>query len=161
MQNGPSLGCSCVENGSHPVSAALDFLDEGSGSFCGDTYYLRYLDNTLYLLYLTGICTIERVDQVSVRLIFKPLPWALVMMSSDSRTWMSVYQNHSLENTTPTMGATYYSLTMKELRSWTAIDLLADTFVGFVLYQVIRRLPRNALMPAAQRLVFPLRRHAQ
>jgi hypothetical protein len=82
MHNGPSLGYSCVENGSHPVSAALDFLNEGSGSFCGDTYYLRYLDNTLYLLYLTGICTMETVDQVSVRLIFKPLPWALVMKSS-------------------------------------------------------------------------------
>ena len=43
-----------MENGSHPVSAALDFLDEGSGSFCGDTYYLRYLDNRLYILYTTG-----------------------------------------------------------------------------------------------------------
>ena len=65
-----------MENGSHPVSAALDFLDEGSGSFCGDTYYLRYLDNSLYIL------AMGTVDRVSVRSIFKHLPWAFVMMSS-------------------------------------------------------------------------------
>ena len=34
-----------------------------------------------------------------------------------------------------------------ELRSWTVIDLLVNMYiVGFVQYQVIRRLPRNALM---------------
>src|SRR5271154_7049516 len=80
MRNGPSLGYSCVENGSHPVSAALDFLDEGSGSFCGDTYYLRYLD--MFILSPTDIGVMGTVDQVSVRSIFKHLPWAFVMMSS-------------------------------------------------------------------------------
>jgi hypothetical protein len=82
MHNGPSLGYSCVENGGHPVSAALDFLDEGSGSFCGDTYYLHYLGNSVPLYIWQAFCAMETIDHVSVQLIFKPLPWALVMTSS-------------------------------------------------------------------------------
>ena len=65
-----------MENGSHPVSAALDFLDEGSGSFCGDTCY-RYLDNSLYTLYPTDIGAMGTVERVSVQSIFKHLPWPL------------------------------------------------------------------------------------
>jgi hypothetical protein len=86
MRNGPSLGYSYVENGSHPVSAALDFLDEGSGSFCGDTYYLRYLDNSSYILYLIDIGAMGTLDRVSVRSIFKHPPWGLcddVQISGD------------------------------------------------------------------------------
>jgi hypothetical protein len=90
MHNGPSLGYSCVENGGHPVSAALDFLDEGSGSFCGDTYYLHYLGNSVPLYIWRAFCAMETIDQVSVQLIFKPPTVGPCKGVFDSRTWMPI-----------------------------------------------------------------------
>jgi hypothetical protein len=44
---GPFVGILfCVEHGSHPVSAALDFSAEGSSSFCGVTCQYRYHFNS-------------------------------------------------------------------------------------------------------------------
>jgi hypothetical protein len=122
MRNGPSLGYSCVENGSHPVSAALDFLDEGSGSFCGDTYYLRYLDNSLYISYPTDIGAMGTVDRVSARSIFMYLPWAFVMISSKrSPVPGCLHQSHSLKNIISTTRAAYHPLTMKEPSAQTSL----------------------------------------
>ena len=110
----PFIGLLLCGKWKSPCICCSGLLDEGSGSFCGDTYYLRYWDNSLYLLYLTGylrngnsrpsLCSID-IQAPTVG------PCDDVF---DSRTWMSVSQRHSLENTISTTRAACHPLTVKE-----------------------------------------------